>query len=45
MSVKLLTSEHDLDTAQARMSLHSSKDHIVGNHMSRLIYPGLAYGN
>ena len=41
MSVKLLTENH-LDvlslkgTAQARLSLHLSKCHIVGNHMSRL---------
>ena len=40
-SVKLLT-EHDLEflklkeAAQARMGLHLSKCHIVGNHMSRL---------
>ena len=27
--------------AQARLSLHMSKCHIVGNHMSRLIYPSL----
>ena len=25
--------------AQARLSLHLSKCHIVGNHMSRLIWP------
>ena len=43
MSVKLLT-EHHLEflslkeTAQARLSLHLSKCHIVGNHMSRLNY-------
>ena len=43
MSVKLLT-EHHLDfktlkeAAQARLSLHLSKCHIFGNHMSRLIY-------
>ena len=42
MSVKLLT-EHDLEflrlkeDAQARLGLHLSKCHIVGNHMSRLI--------
>ena len=41
MSVKLLT-EHHLEflslkeTAQARLSLHVSKCHIGGNHMSRL---------
>ena len=40
MIVKLLT-EHHLeflslkDTAQACLSLHLSKCHIVGNHMSR----------
>ena len=42
MSVKLLT-EYHLDflteAAQARLSLQLSKCHIVGNHMSRLIYP------
>ena len=46
MSVKLLT-EHHLkflslkEAAQACLSLHLSKCHIVGNHMSRLIcsYP------
>ena len=42
MSVKLLT-EHHLEflslkgAVEARMSLHMSKCHIVGNHMSRLI--------
>ena len=42
MSVKLLT-EHHLEclrlkeAVQARLSLHLSKCHIVGNHMSRLI--------
>ena len=42
MTVKLLT-EHHLEflslkgVAQARLSLHLSKCHIVGNHMSRLI--------
>ena len=42
-SMNLLT-EHHLDfkaqkgTAQARLSLHLTKCHIVGNHMSRLIY-------
>ena len=42
MSVKLLT-EHDLkflsliEAAQAGLSLHLSKCHIVGNHMSQLI--------
>ena len=43
MAVKLLT-EHHLEflslkeTSQARLSLHLSKCHIVGNHMPRLIY-------
>ena len=44
MSIKPLT-EHDLeflrlkgDCVQARLSLHLSKCHIVGNHMSRLNY-------
>ena len=43
MSVKLLT-EHNLEflrlkeDAQSILSLHLSKDHIVGNHMSRLNY-------
>ena len=42
MSVKLLA-EHYLEylrkeAAQALLSLHLSKCHIVGNHMSRLIY-------
>ena len=42
MIVKLLT-EHPLeflslkDAAEARLSLHMSKCHIVGNHMPRLI--------
>ena len=42
MIVKLQT-EHRLEflsskeAAQARLSLHLSKCHIVGNHMSRLI--------
>ena len=36
MSVKLLT-EHHLEAAQARLSLHLSKCHIVGNLMPRLI--------
>ena len=42
MIVKLLT-EHHLEflsvkrAIQARLSLHLSKCHIVGNHMSRLI--------
>ena len=42
MSVKLLT-EHHLQflslkkSSQARLSLHLSKYHIVGNHMSWLI--------
>ena len=43
MRVKLLT-EHYLEflrlkeAGQARLSLHISKCHIVGNHMSRLNY-------
>ena len=43
MSVKLLT-EHNLEwlslkeAAQARLSLHLSICHIVGNHMRRLNY-------
>ena len=38
MSVNLLT-EHNLEeVSQARLSLHLSKCHIVGNQMSRLIY-------
>ena len=43
MTVKLLT-EHHLDVlslkeaAQACLSLDKTKCHIVGNHMSRLIY-------
>ena len=42
MLVKLLT-EHHLEflslkgATEARLSLHLSKCHIVGNHMSRLI--------
>ena len=42
MSIKLLT-EHHLEfltlqeATQARLNLHLSKCHIVGNHMSRLI--------
>ena len=44
MSVKLLTEYHLeflslKEAAQARLSLHLSKCHIVGNHMSRLIFP------
>ena len=48
LRVKLLTEDH-LDflslkgVAQARMSLHLSKCHIVGNHMLRLIYDGYMY--
>ena len=43
MTVKLLTQlyckfEVSKGAAQARLSLHLSKCHIVGNHMSRLIY-------
>ena len=43
MSIELLT-EHHLEflglkeVTQARLSLFMSKCHIVGNHMSRLIY-------
>ena len=43
MIIKLLA-EHNLEflslkeAAQARLSLHMSECHIVGNHMSRLIY-------
>ena len=42
MIVKLLTDHQFLSFkggAQARLSLHMSKWHIVGNHMSWLIYP------
>ena len=39
MIVKLLT-EQQKEAAQARMIQHLSKCHIVGNHMSRLIYKG-----
>ena len=35
MIVKLLT-DHHLEAAQTRLSVHFSKCHIVGNHMSRL---------
>ena len=38
MTVKLLAEHHlELLTAQARLSLHLSKCHIVEHHMSRLI--------
>ena len=43
LSVKLLT-EHNLEllslkeAAKARLSLHVSKCHIVGNHMQQLTY-------
>ena len=45
MNTKLLT-KHNLeplkealkDAAEARLSLHLTKCHIVGNHMSRLKY-------
>ena len=46
MSVKLLTEQH-LEflrlkgAAQAHLSLHMSKYHIVGNHMSGLNYRGV----
>ena len=37
MSVKLLNEHHfELEATQARLSLHLSKCHIVGNHMSGL---------
>ena len=35
MTAKLLT-EHHLEAVQARLNLHMSKCHIVGNHVSRL---------
>ena len=43
MTVELLTDHHLMflsskEAAQARLSLHLLKCHIVGNHMSRLIY-------
>ena len=43
MSVKLLTGHHVQflslkKSSQACLSLHLSKYHIIGNHMSRLIY-------
>ena len=47
MAVKLLTKQH-LEylslkaAAQARMSLHMLKYHMVGNHMSHLILYSLA---
>ena len=43
MTIKLLT-EHHLEflrleeAAEARLSIHLSKCHIVGNHVSQLIY-------
>ena len=42
MTVKLLNEQHLeflslKEAAQAGLSLHLSKSHIVGNHMSRLI--------
>ena len=41
MTIKLLTEYHlellKKESAQARLSLHLSKCHIVGNHISRLI--------
>ena len=46
MTVKLLTAHH-LEfqslkgAAQARLSLHMLKCHIVGNHMSRLTFMGV----
>ena len=45
MTVKLMT-EHNVEflnlkeATQARLSQFISKYHIVGNHMSRIIYPG-----
>ena len=37
MTVKLLTKQHlEFLSAQARVSVHLSKYHNVGNHMSRL---------
>ena len=52
MTVKLLIEQHLVflslkEDAQARLSLHMSKCHIVGNHMSRLNYinPSLAEPN
>ena len=49
MSVKLLIEHHFeflslKEPAQARLSLQLSKYHIVGNHMSRLIFQKL-YNN
>ena len=45
MSVKLLAEHLEFlslkEAAQAGLSLHLSKCHIVGNHMSRLIYRGV----
>ena len=42
MFVKLLTEHHleflSLKVAEARLSLHLSKCHIVGNHKSRFIF-------
>ena len=43
MNIKLITKHHLefvslKEAAQARLNLHSSKCHIVGNHMSLLIY-------
>ena len=43
MIVKLLTEHHlefsaQKEAAHAHLSLHLSKRHIVGNHMSGLIY-------
>ena len=44
-TVKLLTEHHLeflslMEVAQAGLSLHLSKCHIVGNHMSQLKYSG-----
>ena len=48
MSVKLLTEHHMefislKEAAQARLSLHLSKWHIVGNHISLLYYGGVLF--
>ena len=47
MTIKLLTEQHFeflmliMEAAQVSLSLHLSKCHIVGNHMSRLISPAV----
>ena len=43
MTVKLLTEHHM--AVQAHLSLHLSKCHIVGNHMSRLTYQPSSYSS